>query len=438
MKKLGTSMFLFAGLLLLSAPGASAATTLGPDWVAGDGVWVIDSGVCVCAALDSTDPKHAWVNKNFGDNYTVRADIRIDTWKDGEDMSRAGISVRIQPDVRDGVRDDGLNILFHDSLGRAELLNDMQSWGPAQEAFDWEVGTWYTMELTIDGEWLTGSIVEKGGTEVYEMTPWDIVASGKFTREGGFPGLAGNSNGGGIVSFDNFQVIVDGEVVFEDNFETPGQPIETGLSSKWSVGDGVWVVHDGSLYCVSVNRTDPKHAWVAMDVGDDYAVQSDVRIDTWLDDNDYSRAGVSVRIQPDVRDGDRDDGLNLLFHHAMGRVELLNDMQSWGPAQESFDWTTGTWYTLQVAMDEGFLIGTVNTQGGTGGLEMTPWDIPGSGKLTREGGYAGLAGNSEAYGISAFDNFSIMVGGQTVFSDSFDEFVSPTATSGYEHYELYK
>ncbi len=438
MRKLGTSVFVVAGLLLLSASGASAATTLGPDWVAGDGVWVIENGVAMCAALDSTDPKHAWVNGDFGNDYTVRADVRIDTWADEEDMSRAGVSIRIQPDIRDSVRDDGLNILFHNNVGNVEFLNDMQSWGPAKESFDWSVGTWYTMEVGISDGIMTGSVVEKGGTDALTMTEWDIPASGKLTREGGFPGLAGNSMGGGIVSFDNFQVLVDGEVVFEDDFETPGKPLTTGLSSKWSAGNGVWVVYDGNLWSVSLNRVDPKHAWVAMDVGDDYAVQSDVRIDTWLDDNDFSRAGVSLRIEPDVRDGVRDDGLNILFHNAMGNVELLNDMQSWGPAKESFDWTTGTWYTMEVAIADGILTGSVNEQGGTGGLEMTPWDIPASGKLTREGGYAGLAGNSEALGITAFDNFAVMVGGQTVFTDSFDEFHSPTATSSYEHYELYK
>ena len=142
MRKLGTSVFVVAGLLLLSASGASAATTLGPDWVAGDGVWVIEGGVAMCAALDNTDPKHAWVKGDFGDDYTVRADVRIDTWADEEDMSRAGISVRIQPDSRDVVRDDGLNILFQNNVGNMELLNAMKSWGPGKKEVAWEVGTW--------------------------------------------------------------------------------------------------------------------------------------------------------------------------------------------------------------------------------------------------------------------------------------------------------
>ena len=432
------------GLMLLASPGAFAATGLGPAWVTGDGLWVVEGGVCHAVALDSTDPKHAWVQGNFGDNYTLRADVRIDSWADNQDMSRAGVAVRIQPDSRDKVRDDGLCMLFHNSLGRVEFLNDMQSWGAVQEAFAWKVGTWYTFELTVTDKTLTGSIKPTKGTTpaALTMTPWDASKGGTIkSREGGLPGLTANSMGGGMVSFDNVQVIVDGNVVFSDDFETPGKPLATGLGAEWITGDGLWVVYGGSLYGIALDDTDPKHAWVAKSFGNDYGVRADVRIDSWKDTEDMSRAGVAVRIQPDSRDVVRDDGLCLLFHQNLGQVQFLNDMQSWGATTEAFDWKVGTIYTFELNVAGKTLTGSIKPKKGTtpAALVMTPWDASKGGTIkSREGGLAGLTANSNDGGIVAFDNFEVLVGGNVVYSANFDEFISPVKTSFSEDYELYK
>ena len=437
-------MAMMVGVMLLASPGASAATGLGPDWVVGDGLWVVEDGICHCVALDSTDPKHVWIAEDFGNDYTVRADVRIDTWKDGDDMSRAGIGVRIQPDFTDGWRDEGLCLLLHNSLGRVEFLNDHQSWGDTQEALDWKVGTWYTFELTVTGTELTASIGPKRGStpEPLVMTPWDASKGGeKHSREGGFPGLTGNSMEGGGVSFDNFEVIVGGEVVFSDDFETPGPPVASGLGAKWFTGDGLWVVHDGALHGLAVSGVDPKHAWIPIDFGNDYTVRADVRIDSWDDAQDHSRAGIGVRIQPDIRDGVSDDGLCLLFHDSLGRVEFLNDMQSWGDTQEALDWKVGTWYTFELTVTGTELTGSIGPKRGSTPepLVMTPWDASvGGTKHSREGGYAGVTANTKEGGYCSFDNFEILVGGQVVFSDSFDEFISASVTSHAEDYQLYK
>ncbi len=134
--------------------------SLGSDWVTGEGVYIVTdekdpfeatilgNRVLVAAALNNNDPKHAWVNQDFGNNYTVRCDVRMETWAEGEDLARAGIAARIQPvgSSPDHPNEDvGINLLLHETQDNVQFLNDLRGWGP-NEGYLWELNTWYTFE----------------------------------------------------------------------------------------------------------------------------------------------------------------------------------------------------------------------------------------------------------------------------------------------------
>jgi len=197
-------------------------TGLGPQWVVGAdaGVWKVGGGVLSAFADTGNDPKHAWVNLDMADgNYTVKCDARMITWEDG-DLPRAGISVRINPDDNGANpgSDRGLNLLFHDDTNSVDILNDLVSWG-ARTDIAWEVGTWYTMALTADGANLDAFFTEQGN-DVFAAPLASWSDDRNELRSPGFPGLAASTFMGLTVEFDNFEVIVDGAVVFSDDFDT--------------------------------------------------------------------------------------------------------------------------------------------------------------------------------------------------------------------------
>lgn len=186
--------------------------SLGPNWTIGmAGTWTIVDGVLNCYAESSADPKHAWVNKDFGTgDYTVKADVRMMDWVDG-DAARSGIAVRVNPD--EGER--ALNLLFHQDLGSVDLLNDLVAWGTNGD-YAWNVGEWYTMTLAANGSILEGRIQKPGSNQAPLIIMWDDF--GIAARSPGFPGLTGSSMQDLTVQFDNFQVIVNDKVVFSDDF----------------------------------------------------------------------------------------------------------------------------------------------------------------------------------------------------------------------------
>ena len=189
------------------------SSDIGPDWVIGAaGRWVVANGVLSCYAESGHDPKHAWVDRDFGTgDYTVRADVRMLDWQD-HDLARSGIAVRVNPD--DGER--ALNLLLHENDGSVDLLNDLVAWGTRGD-YGWQIGEWYTMILGAEGSLLEGSIKKTGADEQPYTLDWDTP--GIAQRSPGFPGLTGSTLLGLTVEFDNFEVIVDGEVVFSDDFE---------------------------------------------------------------------------------------------------------------------------------------------------------------------------------------------------------------------------
>ncbi len=198
---------------------------LGPDWVIGTdaGVWKVRDGVLSAYADTGNDPKHAWVNLDMSatdGNYTVKCDARMVNWEDG-DLPRAGISVRVNPDDNGANpgSDRALNLLFHDDTNSIDILNDLVSWGERTD-IPWEIGTWYTMALTADGNLLDAFFIEQGADVFADgyLSTWEDDRNSN--RSPGFPGLAASTWEGLEVQFDNFEVIVDGNVIFSDDFDT--------------------------------------------------------------------------------------------------------------------------------------------------------------------------------------------------------------------------
>jgi hypothetical protein len=189
---------------------------LGPDWKIGaNGVWAVIDGVLKHFADTGLDPKHVWVQKDFGQDYTIRADVMMTSWKN-DDLSRSGVMIRCNPAADSkGSTEMALNLMFHDDQNSIDMLNDHIEW-TSQSTYAWELNQWYTMSLTGAGTLVTGSIVKKGETDVFELAPWDKATNSERT---GYPGLAGSTQINITSQFDNVEVLVGGQVVFSDNFD---------------------------------------------------------------------------------------------------------------------------------------------------------------------------------------------------------------------------
>ncbi|MDP8246086.1 MAG: CotH kinase family protein [Candidatus Hinthialibacter antarcticus] len=180
-------------------------------WVTGAGEWLATDGVLTCWSEDGLDPKHAWVDLDLPtQNYTVRADVRMLNWQD-VDHARSGVAVRVDP--AEGAR--ALNFLFHDDEGSVDFLNDLLAWGTRSE-YTWQVGEWYTMTLAVDGIKLDGSIKKTGTNESPFAMTWEDGSINQ--RPSGFPGVTGSSLAGLSSQYDNFEVIVNGDIIFADDF----------------------------------------------------------------------------------------------------------------------------------------------------------------------------------------------------------------------------
>lgn len=430
---------LVACVALSSVAYAGGHYKLGKDWKVGEyGVYVITdesatNRVLVGAAIDGGDPKHAWVNKSFGENYTIKCDVQILSWADASDPSRAGIGGHIQPNgtAKDGAHDRGVNILFHNDLKTVQFLDDLAGWGTST-AFTWALRTWYTMEMTFNGDNVTGSITNKSkATDKVDLASFAFKVPAN--RRGGFAGVTASTAAGQVVYFDNFQVIQDGNVVFSDNFEgTAAAPDAVGVSSNWVAGQaGYYVVSGGTLYAIATNGADPKHLWFKKELVGGAGISADVTMMSWdtTPTHDHSRAGVAVNIKPNgtAPDGTGDRGNNLLFHQELTQVQFLNDLAGWGPA-ESFTWKVGTKYTFKLSSDNTNLKGTIGT------FALKDWAFVSP--ANRKDGFAGITASTRAGQIASFDNVSITdAAGNVVFTDDFATF---WGTSDAQDWELYQ
>ena len=421
--------------------------------------------VLVSANFDNPDflPVHAWINQDFGADYTVKCDVRMESWVEPDaeslpmDLSRGGVAVRLNPaganESSNPDDDRALNMLFHDNFETIEYLNDFRAWADTNDhEFPWVKGVMYTFELTIEGDQLSGKIyrTEEGPGSAFELAAWTHES---FTdRVVGFPGLTGSNSNGTMVIYDNFEVIVDGNVAFSDDFEGDLEvaPQTVGLSDEWAHGEGgCWVVKNGALYGISTSRLDPKKLWYKEEIIEGASIKADIQILSWHSDiflpgndwgGDLSRSGLSLHIQPEGRGGGREPsdtspgesrGIVMLFHDNSEQagprltLEFLNDHVGWANLDdELFPWNLGTWYTMEFRSD-GFVVEGTVTNGSDPGdtFEMTPWEFPGV--EDRFDGFAGLSISTVPGQIAVYDNVEIRDGdGNVIFTDDFETFVN--------------
>jgi len=411
---------------------------LGSDWKVGEyGVYVIakesDTNRVLCtASVNDGDPKHAWVNKNFGENYTIKCDVQILSWADASDPSRAGIGGHIQPNgtAADGDHDRGVNILFHNDLNTVQFLNDLAGWGPST-VFTWALRTSYTMEITFAGDNVTGSITNKAKpTDKIDLASWAFVTPAN--RRGGFAGVTASTAPGQVVYFDNFQVIVDGQVAFSDDFEgTAEAPSTVGVSNKWVAGTaGYYVVNGGQLYAIATDGADPKHMWFNKDMVGGAGISADVTMLSWdtPTTHDHSRAGLATNIQPNgTNEGTGDRGICLLFHQELTQVQFLNDNRAWGDKQ-TMEWKVGTKYAFKMSSDNAVVKGSIGT------FALPDWTYPDP--QNRLDGFAGVTASTRAGQIAAIDNVKITdAAGNVVFTDDFATFWGTSDAADWELYQ---
>lgn len=461
MKSNIATLFLGACLIYPITVSAQYHYQLGPEWVTGEGVFVVvdeveffgndlrGNRVLVVANIDgSTNPQHAWINQDFGADYTVRCDVRMESWHDLQDLSRGGVAVRLRPSgTNEGTgQDRALNLLFHENYNTVEYLNDFRAWANTNDdEYLWEKGVMYTFELTVTGNTLSGRVyrTDEGPDGENSITLADWTHDSFADRATGFPGITGSNVQGQVAVFDNFEVIVNGEVVFSDDFEGDLQrvPQTVGLSSSWMQGEGgYWVVDDGVLYGISTSRLDPKKVWFNQEIIGGASIKADVNMLTWHDDvfvpggnADLSRSGVALHIQPGGRGGGRqpsergpgeDRGILMLFHDNIDTVEFLNDHVAWANLDDNtIPWDVGKWYTFEMRSD-GFLVeGTFTERDNPDNtIEMTLWEFPG--RDNRTNGFAGLAASTIPGEVAAFDNVEIRdENGNVLFTDDFETFV---------------
>ncbi|MEW6235698.1 MAG: hypothetical protein AB1656_09955 [Candidatus Omnitrophota bacterium] len=443
---------------------------LGPDWTVGNGVWVVvdeveffgndarNNRVLVSTNIDNPDwlPVHAWINKDFGTDYTVKCDVRMESWiePDAEelpmDLSRGGVAVRLKPagsNESTNAKDDrAINMLFHHDFDTIEYLNDYRAWANTNDGeFTWEKGVMYTFELAVAGNQVTGKIykTEDGPNNAFELKPWTDASFAD--RAAGFPGLTGSNTDGITTVFDNFEVIAGGNVVFSDDFEGGLEriPQTAGLSDKWVFGEGgYWVVSNGVLYGIATSRLDPKKIWYKEEIAGGASIKADVKMISWhggvyLPGNnwqgDLSRSGVSLHIQPEGRGGGRAPsdrgpgearGIVMLLHDNTQTVEFLNDFVAWANLDDNtIPWTIGNWYTFEMRSDGFTVEGTFTDRSDPANtVEMTPWTFPGI--QDRFDGFAGLGASTVSGEVAAFDNVEIRdENGNLLFADDFETFV---------------
>ena len=190
-------------------------TDLGSDWeiVHPPGEewsnWSVEDGVLKQVTEDKMavarpEGKAVIVAREFPDELTIVAKMRIDDWGDG-DHARAGVALRVSM-TEDDTRGEGYNFLFHRTTTGLGFLDDHVTWGE-EFAYQWEIGVWYWFLFYIDGNDELHGKVWKDGDE--EPDEFEFEHLGWTGREGP-PGLNGgkNFNGFAFASFDD--VIVAG------------------------------------------------------------------------------------------------------------------------------------------------------------------------------------------------------------------------------------
>jgi PKD repeat protein len=227
-----------------------------------------------------------------------------------------------------------------------------------------------------------------GGTSTVQNVTYQYQNYGNYTVNL----TATNAGGSNTTSKSNYIAVCWG-----DNFNG------NSLGSAWTTYNGVWSVSGGTLSQTSTANADPKKAIVSnsgQTFGTNMLITAEVRINTWTENADMSRGGVSL-----FTGTSNGQGYNLAFHNNHNTVAFLDDQVTWGPSY-TYTWTTGTWYWFRFEMLNGTMYGKV-WQAGTS--EPSSWPYTWAYNTGRTG-YPALNGgsaNSAGSATVSFDNVTV-------------------------------
>ena len=193
-----------------------------PDFVEEDGALKqqkqLVGDVCYVVITDKEYPKVL----------TIKAKMRLDEWETGA-YARSGVGVRIDKETG-----QGLAFLFSDHrVGKPRtgvaFLDDHVAWGPL-EAYDWEIQTWYWIQLNIDDKGELHAKIWPDGKAEPNNWLWEIANFG-VARTEGYPGLNASSGDGGGVSLPSFDQVE----VWDKDGSTYVEPVapEGKLGQTW-------------------------------------------------------------------------------------------------------------------------------------------------------------------------------------------------------------
>jgi hypothetical protein len=194
--------------------------------------------------------------------------------------------------------------------------------------------------------------------------------------------------------------------LFSDDFSG------SALGPAWQTVQGNWVQQDGVLSQDALLQQDPQKALIAAATTlSDVQITARVRVDSWT-------GGASARAGVSLDQNGSGLGYNLLFRD--GGVQFLDDYVAWGNYY-NFAWQVGTWYWMNLKVEDGVLYGNVWADGTSA---PTGWAFVQTGWSDRPPGAPGLNGGSGG-ATASFDDVTV-----TARPFQYDPAASPWAYAG--------
>jgi hypothetical protein len=174
---------------------------LNPAWIVYGGTWVETGKILSQNSTTTSSPKKVILSGselNFTANQTITAKVRVDSWIEGNNNSRAGVSL-----FTGTGNGQGYSLIFVRDHSTVRFLDETSSWGPLY-TFTWTSGTWYWFKLKNENGTLSGKIWQDGMSE-----PATWVYTWARSGRSGYPALYGGSNNVSSASFNDTVVTND-------------------------------------------------------------------------------------------------------------------------------------------------------------------------------------------------------------------------------------
>jgi nitrogen fixation-related uncharacterized protein len=277
------------------------------------------------------------------------------------------------------------------TINTASLISvgKMLSSGNDLRVVYWAGSSWIELDRDVIN-------INSNSTQVWFKTQAAIEANGSdsnyYIYYGNLnPGSPPTNKSNVYLWFDDF-----------DRADRPDITIETSYSVK--TGGGTWSIEANQLKNIGA-AGDPNKLIITALGNVNTAIDMLVKIKvTSFAGGDNSRMGLSCCMDASPSRG---SGYCGLFHQDTNRLDLLNDLRSWG-TQGTYAWSLNTWYYMRFrVIDPTSKFGTVKVwQVGT--IEPVTWTVDGNfgGGTARSFGEVGFAG-SRTTDTTYFDDILI-------------------------------